>query len=410
MLKRIILVLLAAVAGVVWLLWRGTPPPQVPVVSPERQNLVSTLTTNGRVEPASWSAVHAEAGGTVRELRVSEGQSVRRGQILAVISDRQARADVDAARSRVRAAQAEAETLSSGGSATERAEIESGIARARAEISAAQREIATLERLVQKQAATSAELTAARESLRRAELQVQSLERRRRALVTPQDQNAAQARLAEARSGLDAASRRIADFILRSPADGILYSLSVRQGDFVQPGTLAAKVGTLHDLKVTVFVDEPELGRVAKGMPVTITWDAMPGRKWEGSVISVPLEVVAEGTRQVGEVICRIDNPDLTLIPGTNVNAEIRSREVANALTIPKEALRRTGGETGVYVADAAEAEGYKVVWRKVTTGISSVTRVEVTSGLTGGEKLVLPVDAPLKPGDTIRPVAAGAL
>ena len=60
-------------------------------------------------------------------------------------------------------------------------------------------------------------------------------------------------------------------------------------------------------------------------------------------------------------MICTIENPDLSLIPGTNINAEIRSRVVQKALTVPKEALRREGNDTGVL-----KLEGDKVVWRKV--------------------------------------------
>lgn len=182
---------------------------------------------------------------------------------------------------------------------------------------------------------------------------------------------------------------------------GIVYALEVKPGSFVQPGDPIARVGKLDLLRVTLYVDEPELGRVEKGMPVTITWDALPGRTWTGKVESVPLQVVPIGTRQVGEVVCIIENPGLTLIPGTNINAEIRSRVVENALTVPKEALRREGTETGVF-----RLENNKVIWRPVRLGASSITRVQVTTGLADGDQVALPIDAPLKSGDAVRPVA----
>ena len=135
-------------------------------------------------------------------------------------------------------------------------------------------------------------------------------------------------------------------------------------------------------------------------MPVTITWDAMQGRQWKGFVESVPLQVVPLGTRQVGEVVCTIDNPDLTLIPGTNVNAEIRSKVAENTLTVAKEVIRRQGSDTGVFTLD-----GSKLAWRPVRVGISSVTRVQIIEGLKEGDPVALPVEKAIKSGDEVKPV-----
>lgn len=402
MLKRLLFVLVPAALLVGWLIARGTPPPEVPVVQPKRETIVSTLTTNGRVDPVSWAAIHAEVAGPVLQVHVEQGQKVTQGQVLATIGSSLAQGEYSSAQSRVNAARAELETIESGGRATEQAEIESGLVRARADLAQAQKEVRVIERLVAKKASTSAELLAAQEAASKAQLQIDSLERRRAALVTQPDRRAAEARLAEAQSGATAASRRISESQIRSPMTGIVYSLDVRPGAFVQPGTPIAKVGKLDQLRVTVYVDEPELGRVARGMPVTISWDALAGRQWKGQVESVPLQIVPVGTRQVGEVVCLIDNPDLSLIPGTNVNAEIRSKVVPEALTVPKEAVRRENNETGVY-----KAEENKIKWQKVTTGVASVTRIQVLSGLTDSDRVALPVDVPLKPGDSVRTVPA---
>jgi hypothetical protein len=182
---------------------------------------------------------------------------------------------------------------------------------------------------------------------------------------------------------------------------GVLYAFEIKPGAFLNPGDEVARAGRLAQLRVVVYVDEPELGRVEKGMPVTITWDALPGRKWMGGVDSVPLQVVTLGSRQVGEVNCTIDNPDLSLIPGTNVNAEIRSKVVAGALTIPKEALRRQGEVTGVL-----KLQGDAVVWQPVRIGVAGVTRVQILDGLAETDRVALPIDAPLQSEDRVRVAA----
>jgi HlyD family secretion protein len=153
-------------------------------------------------------------------------------------------------------------------------------------------------------------------------------------------------------------------------------------------------------VRVKVFVDEPELGRVEVGQPVTITWDALPGRQWQGRVERKPTAIQALGSRQVGEVICSIVNEGRALIPGTNVNAEIRTAVVESALVIPKETLRHDQQGDYVYVL-----KGDTVERRPVKKGISSLTQVQVVEGLNEGEAVALPGDVPLKAGDRVTPV-----
>ena len=398
--KKFLLLLIPVVALLGWAYIRGPGPAEVPFTKAARETIVSTLNTNGKVEPIEWAAAHAQVGGPVQQIHVQRGQPVHKGQLLVTIGQPNVQAELSSAQARINAAQAEIETLNQGGRASEQAEIESGLVRAKADLKNAQADYAALQRLTAKNAATKAELEAARQSIERAQLQIQSLERRRASLVTQPDKSAAQARLQEAQSGATAVAQQLATGQVQSPTNGVVYRLEVRPGGYLNPGDLVAEVGQLNQLRVRVYVDEPELGRVEKGMPVTITWDAMPERQWKGFVESVPLQVVPLGTRQVGEVICTIDNPDLTLIPGTNINAEIRSRIAENALAVPKEAIRRQGSDTGVFVLDGA-----KLAWRTVRTGISSVTKVQVVEGLREGEFVALPVERPIKAGDEVKPV-----
>jgi hypothetical protein len=115
-------------------------------------------------------------------------------------------------------------------------------------------------------------------------------------------------------------------------------------------------------------------------------------------VEKLPTEIVALGTRQVGEVLSTIANDDLKLLPGTNVNVEITSQVVENGLTIAKEAIRTENGRTGVYVLRDDHVE-----WRPVRLGASSITRVVVNSGLTRDDMIALPTSQPLRNGQAVR-------
>jgi len=179
-----------------------------------------------------------------------------------------------------------------------------------------------------------------------------------------------------------------------------VYSLPARPGTYLNPGDLVASIGNIDHLRVRVYVDEPELGRIQVGQPVKITWDGLPGHTWEGTVEKKPAAIVPLGTRQVGEVLVTIANPNHDLVPGTNINAEIRTKVVNNALTIPKETMHRENGVVGVYLLQDG-----RVVWRPVKVGAASVTRAQIIEGLADNDAVALPSDRALKNGDAVRPI-----
>jgi HlyD family secretion protein len=390
-----------AVAAVgVWLALRKSTPTAVPFLRVTRETVESTLATNGRVEPVEWAAVRAERAGPIEKVSVEKGQAVAKGTVIATMRADEPLSELAAAEARIEQARALAATVERGGAAPERAEIDRSLARARLDRAAAQRDVDSLARLVKQQAATAQELTAARQKVEQADTEIRGLEQKRASLVSGTDKTVADAQLHDAQAAAALARQNIEESVIRVPIGGTVYSLEVKQGAYLNPGDAVASVGRLDRLRVLIYVDEPELGRVAKGMPVRITWDALPGRVWKGEVDRVPTQVAAMGTRQVGEVIALIDNPDRSLLPGTNVNAEIESQVVPNALSIPKEGIRRRGGEVGVYLLD-----GDHITWRPVKIGASSVTRTEVREGLKEGDAVAGVTDVELNDGMRVTPV-----
>jgi HlyD family secretion protein len=396
--KLLLLALVAAVAAIiVWGMLRKGDPPKVNFARVKRQTLVSTLPTNGKVEPSVWQAVRAETAGTVSRAPVEDGRTVAAGDVLAAIADPSLQAEIDAAQAKLNEARANLASQEAGGKPAEFTDIENSLARARFNLEQAQKTLATLERLVARHAATQQEADAARDKVQQSELEIAGLEKRKRSLVWPTEVAAARARVGDAETALQLARRREALSLVRSPMAGVIYGREVRQGSYLNPGDLVANVGRMDRLRVRVYVDEPELGRVAVGQPVTITWDALPGRQWHGEVEKKPVAVQALGSRQVGEVVCSIANEGRALIPGTNVNAEIRTAAVENALVMPKEALRHDA--QGDYVL---ALNGGAVERRAVKQGASSVTMVQIVEGLGDADAVALPSDAPLKNGDRV--------
>jgi HlyD family secretion protein len=396
--KLLLFLLLAGVAAViVWGVLRKNDPPKVNFVRVKRQTLVSTLPTNGKVEPSEWQAVRAEIGGIVSRVPVEEGQVIAAGAVLAGITDSSLQSEIDTAQARLNEAQANLASQEAGGRPADFTDIGNSLARAQLDLEQAKKALASLERLVAQHAATQQDVDTARQKVQEIELEISGLNKRKGSLVSPTQVTAARARVGDAETALALARQRASLLVVRSPIAGAVYGREVRPGSFVNAGDLIANVGRMDRLRVRVYVDEPELGRVVVGQPVTITWDALPGRQWHGQVDKKPITVQALGSRQVGEVICSIANDERSLIPGTNVNAEIRTAVVENALVVPKETLRHDSSGDYVFAL-----KGDTIERRAVKKGASSLTTVQVVEGLTDNDAVALPSDSPVKPGDRV--------
>jgi HlyD family secretion protein len=400
-LKRLILLLVLLTIGVIVVFgFLRSSPAEVPFGRASRQDLVSTLVTNGQVAPQRFSEIRAESGGRVNSIKVRQGEHVSAGGLVLSLDSTDAAARIAEAQVALRSAEERLNQIRAGGPPLAQAEMESGIASVELDLAAAKRDAASLRKLVAQEAATPEELRIQEARVASLQSRLEGLRKQRSSLVAPADQASAEAAVSQARATLVVAHRNAAQRSLRSPIAGTLYEFLVQDGTWLNPGDLVGKVGDLEQVRVSVYVDEPELGKVKMGQPVTIRWDARPGQTWTGEVNQLPARIQSFGTRQVGEVVCLIANPGADLLPGTNVNVEIESARVAGALVIPKQALRRRLGADGVWkLVDGT------VRWQEIRTGISNLTAVEVREGLVEGDSAALIYDRELKEAMPVRPV-----
>ncbi len=154
-------------------------------------------------------------------------------------------------------------------------------------------------------------------------------------------------------------------------------------------------VADLNRIQVRAYFDEPEIGALSPGQSVKIVWDAKPDRIWHGHIQLAPTTVIAYGTRSVGECIITVDDARGDLLPNTNVNVTVTTKQLFNALSIPRQALHIEGGSTFVY-----RVIGGKLVNTPVQFGAVNLTRVtsagrsgdwvEITGGLTEKDTVAL--------------------
>jgi HlyD family secretion protein len=342
-----------------------------------RENIMSMISTNGKIEPLDAFEAHAPAASTVKKVLVREGDWVKKGQLLLQLDDSNARAQAARATAQLRAAQADVNAVRSGGTREEVLSNQAALVKARSERDAARNNLEAMKRLQTRGAASAGEVVDAENRLKEAEANLHLLEQKQTSRFSSEEIAKVRAQEGEARASLQAAQDLLRNSNIIAPKEGIVYALPVRAGMFVNTGDLLVQVGDLSSMQVRAFVDEPDIGRLSKGQRVTVTWDALPGRTWEGSVSHVPTTVVVRGTRTVGEVTCVVDNHDLKLLPNVNVGVSIITMLHNNALTIPRQALHQENGKR--YVFQIIEGELHR---REVETSVANLTRIEITSGL----------------------------
>jgi HlyD family secretion protein len=407
--NRILLfLLLAAVASAVLISLSGRQPvAKISAVLPVRQNIVSSVSSNGKVEPISPFVMRAQLDTFVEKVQVLEGQAVKKGQLLLELNVKDAAAQLAAARSKLLRAQDELRAANAGGRPDEAARASGALATAVAQRDRLQRNHDALLRLIAQQAATKDELAANDLDLTKAQAEVTRLSAAKQEFDRGVKLNADQAvlQVQQSQSEVAALEEKVRTGRITAPADGTLYSLPVKPGDYVKVGDLLAEMADLRKVRVRAFIDEPELGGLEPGQQVKITWDALPNRSWLGKTEVIPKQVVPRGARSVGELLCNVDNANLELLPNINVNVRINSKERTNVLTVPRGAVASEGGQRFVFVVrhNGFGVSKSKLEKRGIHVGIADAANYEITSGLQQNELVALPGDMELKDGMAVR-------
>ncbi len=419
--RIVIFLVLAAVAVIVLVRLSGRQPvAKISAVTPVRENLVSSISSNGKVEPIAPFVVRAQLDTFVEKVSVVEGQAVKKGQLLLELDVKDAAAQLADARSKLLRAEDDLRAAKAGGRSDEAAKTEGQLAAAVALRDRLQRNHDSLERLIAQQAATKDELAANDLDLGKADAQVKQLRASRQEFEhgVKLDANRSSLQVEQLRSEVAALEAKVRDGRIVAPADGTLYALGrtteglpLKAGDYVKVGELLAEMADLHKVRVRAFIDEPELGGLEPGEPVRITWDALPNRAWMGKTQVIPKQVVARGARSVGELLCEVNNDKLELLPNINVNVRINSRERINVLTVPRGAVEAQGGQRFVFVVlrNALGVGKATLEKREIRVGIADATNYEVLGGLQEGEMVALPGDVDLKDGMPVKIVNTDA-
>ena len=362
-----------------------------------RENLISQVATNGKVEPIQQFQAHAPAPGVVQQVLVTVGEKVKAGQMLVRMDDSDTLARLATAQSSVSTAAAVSNDLKSGGSTTERISNAGDLSHAQIELQQATQSLTALKQLQSKGASSAAEVQSAQSRVDSAQAALTTAHTRSTTPASSPDSARARDQLADARAGLSAAENAYQRVNIRAPFAGTVYSVPVSDYDFVPGGEDLLDVADLTRMHVLAYFDEPDIGKLAAGQPVRIVWDAKPGRTWHGHIEVAPTTVITYGTRNVGECLITVDDANGELLPNTNVTVTVTYSQRFNVLSIPREALHTEG--TANYVFKLVNGHLQRT---NVGVGALNLTRVEITSGLS--ERDVVALNA----ANTNRDLASG--
>ena len=434
----VLLLIAGGVAGGIQYKRRGIVTVQTGKVA--RADIASIVTASGEVKPRNYINIGAEYQGQLTAILVKEGDRVRKGQALARIDEAQSASDVVAQQAALASAEADAAASEAGyaaGSENLNA-LQATLDRTKADLERYQLEFDRGQKLFdggliprqdydQRKSAYDSQKAAV------AEANARIVQARAQIAQLRAQQASAQRRIAQTQAGLTRVNDILRKHNVVAPIDGLITYLPVRFGETVVPGvqnSAASTIMTIADMSIItaeVKVDETDIVNVKLDQTAEITIDAIPNKTFAGHVIEIGNTAILRSTGLAAsqsttssqeakdfKVVVAIDNPPDTFRPGLSCTAKITTSTRQHVLAIPIQALTtRTRGDLApidkskkvdsaaipdpaVLKANKEEMTGVfiitpdnKVDFRKVETGITGTTDIEVTSGLNEGDQIV---------------------
>jgi len=388
--KKLIIstVLIIFIASAVYFLAGERKAPTFLTVQAARQEIRMVVNTNGIIEPIELGEIYAQIDGRVTRIPVQEGAEITVGQLLMELESEQIRAAITEANIALLAARRQERAILSGPPKEDIATIDAAIAEAALLLKEAEKDLKEEESLFARGAVTRVAVDAIRKQRDQFQLRLDNQTRQKQELLARYSAEEKQWEGDRVRELEDQArfleqQRQLE--IVTSPRSGRVYSLEVKPGAYVRRGQLLAKINQPGNVRLRAYVDEPDLGRIAKGQLVEVTWDGLPDRKWTGVVERPAEQVVAMDNRTIGYVICSIEGSPEELIPNLNVRIEITTMSKPDTIVVPRSAVFSPDGIRSVQIFD-----GITAVTKPVISGMVTTEEIEILEGVSVGDEVVL--------------------
>ncbi|HOB96844.1 MAG TPA: efflux RND transporter periplasmic adaptor subunit [Aquabacterium sp.] len=374
----IVLAALAVAAG--W--WAGRVP-AVPALVLQPAALQRSLLFAARVAAPQRVDVGATITGRVQAVGVAEGAAVRAGQPLVQLED----AELRAALAQARASAQQAAARLAGLRSTGRGAAQAGVAQAESTLLAAQAELRRTRELLAQGFVSPARLDEAQRAVAVAQAQRDAAAAQRSAVADQgTDIAQAQAALALAEAAAEAAAARLAQAVLRAPADARVLQRSVEPGQIVQPGRALLALALQGPVQLSGQVDERYLGQLQTGQTASVVADAYPGQRFAARVDHIAPLVDA----QRGAVEVKLTVPDAApafLREDMTLSIAVETGRRDRALVLPAAAFIGPVAEGRVTVHRLVDGRVQAV---RVRLGLQTLDGAEALDGVAAGDTVLL--------------------
>ena len=387
---RVSAALVVSMAAVVLAGCSREQPEQQPLVTVQAatvktQSLQQVITAEAVLFPKNEAAITSKVVAPVSRFFVNRGSRVRKGELLAILESRDISASVTENRGALEQAQAQYETTVRASVPEDLKKAELDAKAAKEALDAQQKVYDSRKKLFQEGALPGKELDAAAVALAQARAQSDVAQQHLASLKAVGQKNAlksAAGQLASAEGKYKGAQAQLGYTEIRSPIDGVVTDRPVWPGEIPASGTPLLTIMDTSSVVARAHIAQDRAALLKPGDAATIIAADVPPVSGKVTVVSPALD---QGSTTV-QVWVEADNKSGSLRPGSTVQVNITARTIANAITIPEQAILKS--PEGAMTVMVIDHQG-KARQREVATGIQSGDLVQITKGLQAGEIVV---------------------
>jgi multidrug efflux pump subunit AcrA (membrane-fusion protein) len=360
------------------------------VAKAERQSIAAEANAIGTIFPREQATVAPKINAQIKQMGLLKNQVVRAGAVIAVLESRDLQAQRAEAVAALREAQLNVRSVTGGANPQATAQAEKDLRDARANVNNARALYERRQRLYQQGGISLKDVEAAQLALTQAEDTLRLAERTlglRVNAINPTDRQLAEARMTQAQDRLANLDAQLSYAVIRAPITGIVTDQFQFEGEFAASGAKLATISDISEVIVKAQFADTVVINLKVGDPATILPTDLPGEQMKGQVTLISRS--SDPLNRTVEVWVNLGNSAGRLRAGGAAQVIVATNQTGDAVVVPASAvtLDATNENTGtVMIVDAANVAHET----KVTVGIRTPQTMQITSGLQGGETVVI--------------------
>lgn len=361
----------------------------------EKGEVNSFLKVTGVVEANETVRVTSEIMGQAKEIKVKDSEKVKKGDVLIVLGNEQIKIQVAQAQATLDSIQASSDKIKSGARPQEIKQAESAVLQAKINRDGAEENYLRMEKLFSEKAISEQQYEQAKNQYEIADAQYQSARESYELVIegaSEEDLKSFEAQVRQAKAALDLAKYQLKNTQITAPISGKATSITVSSGEMISPSMPLLTIIDVSRIFVKVGISEKDISKIKIGQTVVLEIDAFPEEIFKGEVVSKGVAV--DQISKTLEVKIEILQPEVDIPIGVFARGDILVKTNKNALIIPSSALSRKKDGIYVYVIEEGIARQ-----KEVELGIIQDERVEILSGLSVGQEIVVSGNQELEDG-----------